>query len=128
MTTAGQVAEEIVLRYLHDRFGQMFSKEKLPIQVEGKTEQFEFDAVSEDKKVVAQVKAYRCPYYPAEMDGALFDVNKLALCDSELKLLFLTDPLFYMAFCRKYKAWLVGMRRQGIEVVSPFELSNYLEK
>lgn len=128
MATRGQVAEEIVLCYLQDRFGQMFSKEKLPIEVQGKTEQFEFDAVSEDKKIVAQVKAYRCPYYPAEMDGALADVAKLALCDSELKLLFLTDSVFYMAFCRKHKDELVGLRRQGIEIVSPFELSNYLEE
>ncbi len=128
MTTRGQLSEEIAQRYLQDRFDREFSKVKLPVEVRGKTEHFEFDAVSDDGKVVAEVKAYTAPYHPAEMDGAMADVYRLSQVGAEVKLLFLTDPLFYMAFCRKHKALLVGMRKQGIEILSPFELANYLEE
>jgi len=127
MATRGQLGEEIVQRYLQDRFEQQFSKRKLAVEARGKTEHFEFDAVSEDGKIVAEVKAYTAPYYAAEMDGAMADVYKLSHIDAQVKLLFLTDPLFYAAFCRKHKAQLVGMRKQGIEIVSLFELANYLE-
>jgi len=128
MTTTGQLEEEIARRYLQDRFEQRFSKKKLAVAVGDKTKVFEFDAVSENGKIVAAVKAYTAPYHPAEMDGALADVYKLSHVDAQAKLLFLTDPLFYVAFCRKHKADLVGMRKQGIEIVPPFELANYAEK
>jgi len=127
MATTGQLAEERAAHYLRDRFRQQFSKKKLAVEAEGNTRCSEFDAVSEDGKIVAEVKAYTAPYYTTEMDNTMADVYKLSHVDAEVKLLFLTDPLFYAAFCRKYKAYLVGMRQQGIEIVSPFELSNYSE-
>lgn len=127
MAITWQEAEEKILSYLEDRFGQSFSKEKLPIESQGKTEQCEFDAVSGDRKIVAEVKAYTCPYYNEEMLNAYSDVLRLDSVEADKKLMFLTDPLFYMAFCRKNKDELVNWRRQGIEIVSPFELLKYLE-
>ena len=97
------------------------------MEAEGKTHYHEFDAVSEDGKIVAEVKAYTKPYFPQEMDNALSNVSTLNNVDAGIKLFFLTDPLFYVAFCRKHKDNLVEIRKQGIEIVPPFELSNYLE-
>jgi len=90
-------------------------------------EQFEFDAVSDDGKVIAEIKAFAHPEHPREMKLAEEDVLRLALANGERKLLFLIDPLFYQVFCQKNRNNLLQWRKMGIEIVSPFELTNYLE-
>ena len=128
-----QKVEEAVRQYLHDLFGQEFLKrpvrltEKLELGSGNAVEQFEFDAVSDDGRVVAEIKGLAHPEHPREMELAEQDVWRLVLANSERKLLFLVDPLFYQVFCRKNRNNLLLWRKKGVEIVSPFELSNYLE-
>lgn len=93
---------------------------------EGELE-LEFDAVSEDRQIIAEIKYTRHPEHTREMQTALDDIHKLEAVPAERKLLFLVDPLFYQVFCRKYQKDLLPWRQKGIEIVSPFELVSYLE-
>ncbi len=128
-----QKVEETVRQYLQELFSQEFVKrtvqlkEKLDLGKGNILEQFEFDAVSDDGKVVAEIKAFAHPEHPREMKLAEEDVWRLALANGERKLLFLVDPLFYQVFCQKNRNNLLPWRKMGIEIVSPFELTNYLE-
>lgn len=128
-----QKVEEAVRQYLHDLFGQQFLKrptqlmEKLELGSGNFVDHFEFDAVSDDGSVVAEIKALAHPEHPNEMQSAEEDVWRLSHAQGERKLLFLVDPLFYQVFCRKNRNNLLVWRKKGIEIVSPFELSNYLE-
>jgi hypothetical protein len=56
------------------------------------------------------------------------DVLRLILASAERKLLFLVDPLFYQVFCRKYRKELLLWKKEGVDIVSPFELVGYLEE
>ena len=127
MAILGQLSEDKIRRYLQDWFAQEFSPKKLKLQTGTGIEEHEFDAVSEDGKVVAEVKALTHPEYPNEMQLAREDVALLHFANTERKLLFLTDPIFYIVFCRTHRDVMLEWKKMGIQVVSPFELNKYLE-
>jgi hypothetical protein len=126
--TEWQEAEEAVRKYLRDWFGQEFSKGKLTIRTRERTEEHEFDAVSEDGTIVAEVKHHTHPEHPREMQLAREDVALLYLVEARRRLLFLTDPLFYVVFCRTHMDSLLEWKKMGVEIVSPFELTKHLGK
>lgn len=129
-----QKVEEAVRQYLHDLFGQQFSKravqltQKLKLGNGSDIEEFEFDAVSDDGNVVSEIKALAHPEHPEEMRSAEADVLRLTLAKGQRKLFFLVDPLFYQVFCRKNRNNLLLWRKSGVEIVPPFELDSYLQQ
>ena len=117
-------AEETARQYLQKWFRQDFSKKKLSVGTAETPLHREFDAVSVDGRIVAMVKDYKQPE-PQKIRNVMEDVEFLRLVRAEKKLMFLTDPIFYVAFCRAKQGDLVELRRLGIEFVSPFELTKY---
>ena len=121
-----QETADAVRAYLRERFDQPFSRGTAPLLRKGKADEHTFEAVSQDGRIVGDVKRLTRPDDPDEMKHAALSIAYLHFADADHKLLFLLDPLFYMAFCRKHEAEIVQWRRDGIEVVSPFELGSYL--
>ena len=62
-------------------YGQKFEKRNVPLRQKlnldnGEiVEKYEFDAVSTDGWVIAEVKDYRNPHYPQEMKNAEWDMK-----------------------------------------------------
>ena len=127
MVQEWQQAEERIRRYLKEWWGQEFKKQKLLLKTHEGELVLEFDAVSEDRHIIAEIKNMKQPQNPQEMQHALEDIHKLEAVPAERKLLFLVDPLFYQVFCRKNQKDLLRWKQEGIEIVSPFELESYLK-
>jgi len=127
MTVEWQRIEGCIQRYLKDWWGQEFTKQKLQLKADEGSIEIELDAVSEDGKIIAEIKNMKHPEHPREMELVQDDIHRLMAIKADRKLLFLTDQLFYMAFCRKYKDKLLDWRRSGIDIMSPFELEKYLQ-
>jgi hypothetical protein len=127
MVIEWQQAEDGVRRYLKEWWGQEFKKQKLLLETDEGELELEFDAVSEDMHIIAEIKYTTHPEHPREMQLALDDIRKLEAVQAERKLLFLVDPLFYQVFCRKNQKDLLRWKQEDIEIVSPFELEGYLE-
>lgn len=127
MAKKWQRVEEGIIQYLKDWWGQDFRRQRVVVGPDGEELELEFDAVSEDMQVFAEVKSMSRPQHAREMQLALDDIRKLQAVRASRKLLFLVDPLFYQVFCRKHQKDLISWKRQGIEIVSPFELVGYLE-
>ena len=114
-------------QYLEFIFGQKFAKSKLPVSFPHEEPKLrEFDTVSEDGTIVAQVKAYKTGQ-PQEVQNAMGDAVKLYLCKAQRKFLFLTDPLFYQLVWRRNGEDLLTLRQQGVEVVSPWEFAVFCQ-
>jgi hypothetical protein len=134
LTNDWQKVEDDIRHYLKDLFNQRFSKravqlkEVLDLGSGNVVDRFEYDAVSDDGKIVAEIKALGHPEHPKEMELAKEDVLRLILAKAEKRLLFLVDPLFYQVFCRKYRKELLLWKKEGVDIVSPFELFGYLEE
>ena len=127
MVVDWQQVENGIRRYLKEWWRQEFKKQKLLLGTQEGELELEFDAVSEDMHIIAEIKYMTHPEHPREMQLALDDIHKLEAVRAERKLLFLVDPLFYQVFCRKNQKDLLHWKQKGIEIVSPFELENYLE-
>ena len=122
-----QEDEQKAREYLEFLFGQKFRKKRLAIAYPGmKLKLKEFDAVSEDNSVISQVKAYKTGQ-PEEFKNALSDALSLYLCRAQRKLLFLTDPLFYQLMWRFRGQALMDIRKQGVEIVSPWEFETFCQ-
>ena len=122
-----QEAEQKAQQYLELRFEQKFRKARLPVAFPGQDPRpKEFDAVSEDSCVIAQVKAYKTGQ-TQEMNNAVSDAISLYLCYAQRKLLFLTDPLFYQLMWRFRSEDLIAIGKQGVEIVSPWELEAFCQ-
>ena len=77
--------------------------------------------------MVAQVKAYKSGQ-PQETENAYFDGLYLLFCSAERRMFLLTDPLFYQLMWRRKGKDLIDLRRNGVDVVSPWELKAFLEE
>ena len=114
MERTWQQDEEDARRYLEELFGQPFAKKKLEVAwPDDRREIHEFDAVSQDDTVVAEVKRLRTGQQQ-QMNDAIYDAYRLALCRAERKLLFLTDRLFYELMWRMKREELWSVRRSGV--------------
>ena len=114
-------------RYLEFVFGQKFGKRRLPVALPGGEPKLrEFDAVSLDGSIVAQVKAYTTGHQ-RELQNVTGDAVNLYLCKAQRKFLFLTDPLFYQLVWRRQGQELLTLRRQGVEFVSPWEFAVFCQ-
>lgn len=127
MAPTWQEEEQKVRDYLEWMFDQPFSKKRLEVSIPGHDSRLtEFDAVSADNSIVAQVKAYRTAQ-PQEIKTALIDVLLLECLDAPIKLVFFTDPLFYQVIWRTKGQELLDSCQKGIRVVSPWELIAFQE-
>lgn len=125
MTSTWQEEEKKVKTYLEWLFKQPFSKKSLEVAIPGgRIRNKEFDAVSEDGCIVAQVKAYRSAQ-PQEIRTALSDVTFLALAQAQTRLMFFTDELFYQMIWRMKGHELLEYCRMGVRLVSPWELNAF---
>ena len=132
MTTAWQRSEDAVRSYLMELYGQKFEKRNVPLRQKlnldnGEiVEKYEFDAVSTEGRVIAEVKDYRNPHYPQEMKNTEWDMKRLDMANADTKLMFFVDPLFYQVFCHKNGKNLIQWRKKGVAIIPPYELINFL--
>jgi hypothetical protein len=85
---------------LQERYGQSFTSTVLELRTGGRRE---FDAVSEDGKVVASVKTHsgltsggKNP--SGKISSALLEVYFLTLVEADIRVLILTNPSFFSIF------------------------------
>lgn len=116
-----QEMEQSVRDYLTRCFNQPFSKRVLKIEFGGAT-QHEFDAVSEDGKIVAEAK-HILGGQSAQLNSISGDLMRLhSLEGRERKFMFITDPLTYWLYCRANRGILMEIRRlHTVELVPPME-------
>jgi hypothetical protein len=110
-----RVVETYVREQLAAEFGQPFSATVLPLRPGGR---HEFDAVSEDQRIVASVKAAsgltaggRNP--SGKIKDCLAELYYLSLVQAPIRRLVLTTPAFFEIFTRA----IVGAVASGIDVV-----------
>jgi len=95
--------EELVRRIVSCEYGVTFTKRALKIGP--RKILHEFDLVSEDGKVVGEVKTdkYTSPqtFHSTRFPRAMLDCRYLELADAEKRLIVFTDQAFYEAFVKK---------------------------
>lgn len=93
--------EPFVRQWLANKFGQPFSKEFLPLTgVKDRPAKHEFDAVSEDMKIICGIKTASWTTSggkrgSGKIQGAYAEIYFLDHLEAEEKYLVLTDPEFY---------------------------------
>lgn len=128
--------EPHVRSWLASKFGKPFRAEFLPLTgakgTEGKLAKHEFDAVSEDRKIVCGIKTASWTTSggkrgAGKIQGAYAELYFLNLVDAEQKYLLLTDPEFY----EKLREDSRGKLASGIELLYcelPDDLKREVEK
>ena len=110
--------EQAVRDYLTACFKQPFHKRTLDVDF-GPTKKHQFDAVSEDGTIVAEVKHY-LGGQAAQLTGIAGDLARLSKLENrERKFLFITDPVVFWLFCRANQAILMEVRRDNLEELVP---------
>ncbi len=99
------VVEEWVRNQLGERFGQPFRKGKLQL-VTGR--EFEFDAVSADGEIVASIKTSSGTtsggnFPNGKVNSCIADLWYLCLVNVPMRLLLLTNPIFYELFTSRMR-------------------------
>jgi hypothetical protein len=93
--------EPHVREWLAEKFGKPFGSKFLPlVRVEGTAKTHEFDAVSEDKKIVCGIKTASWKTGggrrgAGKIQGAYAEIYFLDHVDAQEKYLVLTDPEFF---------------------------------
>ena len=112
-----QKMEQNVRDYLSERFGQPFAKKTLRLGP-FPFGRHQFDAVSSDELIVAEVK-YVSVAQGAQLSSIQEDIRCLEHLEfAERKMMFLPHPGAYQAFCRRDDE-MVRLERGGIELVGP---------
>ena len=96
-------AEQDIRKILESKFGKTFSKQSLNVGIkkDGTNAKHEFDAVSDDGKIVVEIKTHSGKASAGKIKSAYTDVYFLSLFKgAEQKILFLTDKDFCGAFQR----------------------------
>jgi hypothetical protein len=102
----GKIAEEIAEEWLQRKFKAFFSRKKLQVgwKLDGKPAMHNFDLVSEDGQIVAEVKSHQLTKSGNAPSGKISDTYKacfmLEKVSARKKFLILTDPKFYDIFKR----------------------------
>ena len=111
--------EQRVREMLAALFGVPFSKQRLPLatrRADGSEILREFDAVSEDGKIMAEVKSDKHTdkaFVTTRFPRAMLACRYLELCSAEQKVVVFTDKEFYQHF----RAAADGLLQGGVEVV-----------
>jgi hypothetical protein len=122
MTTSherGIIAEEAAANFLQNAFQSRFSKKSLQVGIksDGRPALNNFDLVSEDRQIVAEVKAHRMTVSGNKPSGKIADTFKacgmLERVKANRKFLILADELFYKVF----KQYSDGKIAKEIEIV-----------
>lgn len=121
--------EEYVRKSLQERFGTKFHKRVLDLMTGG---HHEFDAVSDDGKIVASIKATSgktaSGKIPAgKFNNALAEIYYLSLVDAPTRLLVLTYPAFY----EMLKVKTTGALALGVDldcVILPDEMQREVDR
>lgn len=125
--------ENFVRDFLQEKFGQPFSSEFLPLtRVQGQAHTHEFDAVSEDGKIVCSIKTASWKTVggkrgSGKIQGAYAEIYFLDHVDAEQKYLVLTDSEFYANLRRN----LQGRLAPGIDLMNcelPSNLKSEVDK
>lgn len=115
----GAKAEEAGKQWLRKKFGFSFSKRSLQVgwRSDGKPAMHNFDLVSEDGQIVAEVKSHQLTKSGSAPSGKISDTYKACLMlekvSARKKSLILTDPRFYEIF----KRYSDGKISKEIEIV-----------
>ena len=115
----GRKAEDAARHWLERKFGLPFSKRSLQVgfKSDGKPALHSFDLVSEDGKIVAEVKSHQLTRSGKVPSGKISDAYSACLMlekvAARMKLLVLTDYEFYAIF-RRYSD---GKIHKGIEMI-----------
>lgn len=93
----------IVQAWLPDRFGVPFEKQRMTMQGRG---QFEFDAVSSDKRIIANISTapaftYRGTVASGKKSKLRADCLMLALGSAERKIMLLTESCMHVMALRE---------------------------
>lgn len=124
-----KTVEHYVREWLKARFGQTFSSEFLPLtHVQGPANTHEFDAVSEDRKIVCSIKTASWKTGggrrgSGKIQGAYAEIYFLDHVDAAEKYLVLTDAEFY----ENLKRNLQGRLAPGVSLID-CELPEDLKK
>lgn len=111
--------EPFVRSWLAEKFGQPFHSEFLKLSgVEDRPAKHEFDAVSEDRKIVCGIKTASWTTSggkrgAGKIQGAYAELYFLSLVEAEKKYLTLTDPKFYENLAKDSR----GKLAPGIELL-----------
>jgi len=101
----GRNAEEMAKKWLQNRFNISFSRRNLRVGSKscGKPAMHNFDLVSKDNQMIAEVKSHRLTN-SGSISGKISDTYQacfmLEKVNAKKKLLILTDPKFYEIFKR----------------------------
>jgi len=115
----GRKAEEIAKEWLQKKFNVSFSRKNLQVGLrsDGKPAMHNFDFVSEDNQMVAEVKSHQLTKSGNPPSGKISDTYKacfmLEKASARKKLLILTNPKFYEIF----KRYSDGKISKEIEIV-----------
>jgi len=102
----GNKAEKMAREWLQNKFNTTFSRRNLQIgwKSDGKPAMHNFDFVSEDGQMIAEVKSHRLTKSGNIPSGKISDTYKACLVLEKVtarkKFLILTDPKFYEVFTR----------------------------
>jgi hypothetical protein len=115
----GKIAEETAKQWLQAEFNGHFSRTNLQVgsKSNGKPAMHNFDLVSEDNQIVAEVKSHQLTKSGNIPSGKISDTYQacfmLEKVSAKKKLLILTDPNFYEIF----KRYSEGKISKEIEIV-----------
>jgi hypothetical protein len=107
-----KTVERYVRQWLQEKFGRPFGSEFLPLKrVQGQANTHEFDAVSEDRKIVCSIKTASWKTGggkrgSGKIQGAYAEIYFLDHVDAEQKYLVLTDAEFYQNLKRNLRGRL----------------------
>jgi hypothetical protein len=117
--------EDYVRQRLEDVHGSTFSKQMLPLNTGGS---HEFDAVSDDGRIVASIKAAsgrtKTGKYPSgKVNGCLAELYYLSLVDATTRILILTAPGFHEILVKKVEGALApGISIELIQLPSGMQV------
>lgn len=122
MPTVYRKREARAIKWLTNHLGVALI-EQIELNV-SETQRYRFDGVSEDGKVVVEVRANDMPKRGVIRDTQLAEASEaclfmLGVKDAERRILALTQKEFYEAFMRKRQASLY--RSLGIEITPTFD-------
>lgn len=127
---AHMLAEQWIAReWLSARFGQVFSETKLPLSAGGV---FKFDAVSEDRRIVANISTSAEKTRPgkhgtAKVQKIRSDIFFLLLANAESKLIVLSKPDMHAWWLKEAARGRVPAEIEFLHAALPDELNAILQ-